>query len=65
MRSPTEAAEQWEMAKRRGAAWFDTMERMKFTPKERYERLRDRYAAGEIDLEDFTASVVALLREGL
>jgi len=41
------------------------MDRMKFTPKERYERLRERYAAGTIDLEDFTADVVTLLREGL
>lgn len=31
----------------------------------RYERLRERYVSGNIDLEDFTASVVALLAEGL
>jgi uncharacterized membrane protein len=35
------------------------------TTRERYEVLRERYADGSIELEDFTAEVVTLLREGL
>ena len=32
--------------------------------RHRYEQLRERYVEGAIDLADFTAQVVILLREG-
>jgi uncharacterized membrane protein len=35
------------------------------TPRDDYEALRERYVNGEIDLEEFAASVVAILKRGL
>jgi hypothetical protein len=53
-------------------AWMDGMTAFKsygspapVSVRERYERLREQYATGAIELEDFTAGVVSLLREGL
>jgi hypothetical protein len=61
---------QYELNINRAEKWIDAMAKMKnYTTQpsreERYEALRESYATGSIDLEDFTAQVVTLLREGI
>lgn len=58
----------------RATAFVDAMHAMKGTiarpldapsVADEYEALRDRYASGAIELEDFAAGVVQLLQRGL
>jgi uncharacterized membrane protein len=54
-------------AQERSTAFMETMHDYKraATPEQDYEELRERYVTGEIDLEEFAASVVAILKRGL
>jgi hypothetical protein len=62
--SATQAAVKWEQAVRRAGQNYSGNWGYR-TPREKYERLRERYVNGAVDLEGFTAEVVSLLLEGL